>query len=322
MIYSVVSKIPYDERYSIGRCIKSLRVAFNPSNPHSEWNTRVAAGSALALVGAALATRYRSLPLGRSVALASGVIAVLLPVIRNVWVIILPHTFWAWDEIARIANEKCHLALLGNRTTMPQLFSNYTWPSLINRGEEHKDPDETWFNEYAKELYKNPQFFELLIDHAPDTTILGVQLSSIWPISSGTWKLYCHRDRLQAEIEEKGFTPEKGAELICVSRLLTEIAFKDLTMIHEGDLKAMGAKLQSQRSPHYKYGFALTTSYWFLRQKVHYDDPLFTSWKDAYNNMCEDLAPLWEHTDDGRFKNWHPKDESPTQLPPSVPQPS
>lgn len=320
MIYSVVSKIPYDERYTLGRCIKSLRVAFNPCNPQSDWNTRVAAGSALALVGVALATRYETL--GKGVALASGVSAVLLPVIRKVWVTIWPDPFWAWDEIERIANEKCQLALISTTTMMLSLSSYYTWPSLINRGEKHNHLNDAWLNEHAQELYKNPQFFELLIDRVPGKDRLGAQLSALWPISSDTWKLYCHRDRLQAEIVEKGYTPEKGAELICVSRLLTDIAFKDLTMIHAGDLKAMGAKLKSQRSPHYRYAFAMTTSYWFLRQKVNYDDTLFTSWKDTYNKMCEDLAPLWEHTDDSRFLYWHTKDESPTQSPPNVPQPS
>jgi hypothetical protein len=280
--------------------------------------------TALAVIAAGVAARFRnhSLPLGLRgihIMIASGLVAAALPIIRRLYVKLYPDLFWVWDEVLAIA-EKCPSACYRESRSLG-FRDLYSWPTLLNKGDELTERNHDWTDARGKELFdKAPGLFELIVEDVANPNDLGFQLSRIVMISHRSWKLVCHSERLMREIERSGsLTEKKSDELMYVSRLVTEMTFMDLTLICDGNLSAMGEKFRSQKSPHYIFVFALPNAYWALREKAkkagllnqffEKDHP-FNSWREAYNKVCEDVAPLWDHTSDGRYKLIFQKDES------------
>jgi hypothetical protein len=318
MIYSALTRLfpAPDERYLSGELIASLRVAFNPCNPQSKGNCYVAAASALAAIAAfGTAKRgFKALP----IALAGA--AVYFLVIRKIWMTLWPHRFWAYDEMERIANfAQCTSETLYRESTQLAVLSNYFGATFIQKGDS-KNNSEAWCKNHGEKLYQiSPPLFELVTGQVPNPSALGSQFGFISSMSRSTWKLFCYIEILRQEIEANGCTVEKGEALLTISHIVTEITFRDLTHIHDGDLKRMGAKLASQKSPHFVYIYAFSQSYQLLRAK--YKDDFFqeghryNAWRLKFNAICDEVDPLWLQTDDSRYKPWFTKDEDPTKNP-------
>ncbi len=161
--------------------IQSLRVAFNPWNPQSEGNKRVAYTTALAVITAGVTARFRnqSLPLGLRgihIMIASGLIAVALPIIRRLYVKLYPDLFWVWDEVHTITKE-CPGACYRESTSL-RFCDLSSWPTLLYKGDEFKRGNQDLTDARAKELYdKAPGLFELVVEEAAEPNNLGDQLA-------------------------------------------------------------------------------------------------------------------------------------------------